>query len=116
MKTYREIPETSEEAIVFVPRIFIVAGIALIAIALGASGHGLFWLIPFVWIVGSRRHAWYACGPGRHGYHSDRYRDYRRDGYVDHGRPDAGRETPVAVPTDEPDPTRDSHEAFPSDR
>ncbi|GAB3054295.1 hypothetical protein GCM10027053_13840 [Intrasporangium mesophilum] len=100
----------------FVPRIFIVAGIALIAIALGASGHGLFWLIPFVWIVGgARRRAWYACGPGNRGRYG-RYGDhgYYRDHYVDHGTPDQSHPTASTPPSDEPDPSRDRHEAFPS--
>jgi hypothetical protein len=110
VETHREAPAPAKEDIVFVPRIFIVAGIALIAIAFGASGHGLFWLIPFVWIVGGRRRAWYACAPYQRG-HS--YRDYRNDSYVEHGAPDPGHQPPVAAPSDEPDPSRDRHQAFP---
>ncbi len=97
----------------FVPRIFIVAGIALIAIALGASGHGLFWLIPFVWIVGgARRRAWYACGPGAYGRYG--HQGHYRDRYVDHGTPEPAEPTAPTPPSAEPDPSRDRHEAFPS--
>lgn len=104
----------------FVPRIFIVTGLALIAIALGAAGHGLFWLIPFVWIVGGRRRMWYACGPG----YNQRYRhhrDYRHEGGYGSSHPhhqpadDAGPvPEPVTAPV--PDPSRDRHEAFPPER
>ncbi len=104
----------------FVPRTFIVAGIALIAISLGASGHGLWWLIGLVWAFGWMR-------DGRRSCHAGRRRE-RRERHERHGRPlDDGRDAqlpaardgrpaaaPVAAgPVAQPDPTRDRHEAFP---
>jgi hypothetical protein len=105
--SYRVIRHLPREDIVFVPRILIVTGIALIAIALGAAGHGLFWLIPFVWIVGGRRRAWYACGPGYYQH----YRQDRREGGYDTPEPERMPADHPAAPV--PDPSRDRHEAFP---
>jgi hypothetical protein len=113
VKTYRGSRYLPLEDIVFVPRIFIVAGLALIAIALGASGHGLLWLIPFVWFVGGRRHAWYACGPGYHQRNRSHRYDRHEGGYDTH-RPDQVPADGTAEPV--PDPSRDRHEAFPSAR
>ncbi|MFM6849849.1 MAG: hypothetical protein ACKOVB_12205 [Terrabacter sp.] len=75
---------------------FIIAGIALIAIALGTSGHGLWWLIALVWALGWTHH-------GRHACHVGRGRHQRRDSTC----------TQAPQPTVEPDPTHDRHEAFP---
>jgi len=93
---------------VYLPRIFIIAGITLIAIALAASGHGLWWLIGLVWLVGGQRRGWSAC-------HSGRPRGATGQERVGGG---------ATWPTDEardgsgaaPDPTHDRHEAFPSAR
>ncbi|WP_330476279.1 hypothetical protein [Terrabacter sp. C0L_2] len=80
------------------PRWFIAAGIALIAMALGPTGHGLWWLVGLTFAFGS----WgrYGCG--------QRARQ-RRDA-VGAGDPDASAPAPVPVP----DPSRDRHEAFPA--
>lgn len=78
------------------PRWFIAAGIALVAMALGPAGHGLWWLVGLTFAFGN----WgrYGCVPrGRHG----------RDA-VGAGDPAAPAPTPV------PDPSRDRHEAFPA--
>jgi len=77
---------------VYLSRIFIITGITLIAIALAASGHGLWWLIGLVWAVGAQRHGWSSC-------------------YLGRGRRPTRQET-----TGAPDPTHDRHEAFPSAR
>ena len=101
-----------QEAVVFAPRWLIAAGIALIAMSLGAAGHGLWWLVGLVFVLGHGRHRWEACG-------------HRRDegprGERSHGRdadaaPPAGAgrvDAPVAPPEAQPDPTHDRHEAFP---
>ncbi|GAB3885580.1 hypothetical protein [Terrabacter terrigena] len=83
----------------FVPRTFIIAGIALIAISLRASGHGLWWLVGLVWALGWTHHGRRAChvGRGRHHRHDQR---------------DAAPQTPQ--PVVQPDPTHDRHEAFPA--
>ena len=50
----------------FSPRNLIIAGVVLIAIALGSSGHGLWWLFGLLWVLphagGRTRHA---CGAQR---------------------------------------------------
>ena len=96
----REVRHPTED-IVFVPRTLIIAGIALIAIALGASGHGLWWLIGLVWAFGGVGGARHAC----HRRHS------ARRGPVTRG--DASP-PPDASPATTPDPTHDRHEAFPT--
>jgi hypothetical protein len=47
---------------VFSPRNFIIAGVVLIAIALGPSGHGLWWLIGFLWFLPHRAGRAHLCG------------------------------------------------------
>ncbi|WP_076260423.1 hypothetical protein [Intrasporangium flavum] len=96
----------------FAPRWLIAAGIALIAVSLGAAGHGLWWLVGLVFVLGHGRHRWEACGHQRH-------RDHRGDrGH----RREVGTAAPTASghvdPTTDrgpaqPDPTHDRHEAFP---
>ena len=73
----------------FSPRNLIIAGVALIAISLGPSGHGLWWLFGFLWLV---PHA------GRRG----------------HACRGASRSRPERVTTSQPDPTKDRHQAFPA--
>ncbi len=77
------------------PRNLMIAGVVLIAVALGASGHGFWWLFGLFWVL---PHA------GRHGQ-SCRGASRRR-----HGR---GGLRDAPDPTAAPDPTRDRHEAFP---
>ena len=95
----------------FAPRLLIAAGIALIAVSLGASGHGLWWLVGLVFVVGHGRHRWDACGHQRH--RGGRNHGYRAD--VDAAAP----RTPDAVDpaadrtSAQPDPSHDRHEAFP---
>lgn len=90
----------------FAPRWLIAAGIALIAVSLGAAGHGLWWLVGLVFVLGHRRHHWDSCGHRGHRHHGG----YRQDVEAPaRERDDAPAETPVA----QPDPTRDHHEAFP---
>lgn len=84
----------------FVPRTFIIAGIALIAISLGASGHGLWWLVGLVWAFGWTRNGRRAC-------HVGRSRHQQHDSTANDAQPQAPQ------PTGQPDPTHDSHEAFP---
>ncbi|MHA3836882.1 hypothetical protein ACXR8F_14245 [Terrabacter sp. AAH1] len=98
----------------FVPRTFIVAGIALIAISLGASGHGLWWLIGLVWAFGWMHDGRRSCHVGRRRHRAEPRLDDRLDGRLD-DRPD---DQPVSSPTArgpvaQPDPTHDRHEAFP---
>jgi len=74
-------------------RKLMIAGLVLIAIALGSSGHGYWWLFGLLWALphaGERR----VCGGGSR----------RR-------RPERGRaqHEPAAAM---PDPTQDRHEAF----
>lgn len=76
----------------FSPRNLIIAGVVLIAIALGPSGHGLWWLVGFLWFLPHAGRHGHVCGRGA------RRRDHLRD--------EPGG-------TSQPDPTRDRHEAFP---
>jgi hypothetical protein len=74
-------------------RKLMIAGLVLIAIALGSSGHGYWWLFGLLWALphaGEGR----GCGGG-----ISRRRPERR-------RPQ--HEPPAALP----DPTQDRHEAF----
>ena len=74
-------------------RRLMIAGLVLIAIALGSSGHGYWWLFGLLWVLphaGEGR----VCGGG-----SSRRRRER-------GRP---QHEPW---TSQPDPTQDRHEAF----
>lgn len=94
----------------FVPRTFIVAGIALIAISLGASGHGLWWLIGLVWAFGWMHDGRRSCHVGRRRHRAEPRLDDRLDDQLD--------DQPVSSPTArgpvaQPDPTHDRHEAFP---
>ncbi|WP_147067647.1 hypothetical protein [Terrabacter aerolatus] len=78
----------------------------LIAVALGSSGHGFWWLFGLFWMlphVAGRSHG---C-VGRAGGTS------RRGRLHDETAPSA---RPVQSPSfpSQPDPTRDRHEAFPS--
>ena len=78
----------------FWPRNLIITGLALIAIALGPSGHGLWWLVGFLWLLPHAGRRGHLCGgSARH----------RRDGGVQD----------ASGPVAQPDPTRDRHEAFP---
>lgn len=79
----------------FSPRNLIIAGVVLIAVALGPSGHGLWWLVGFLWFLPHAGRRGHVCGPA-----ARRRGDRRRDLQVE----------PVA----QPDPTRDRHEAFPA--
>jgi hypothetical protein len=80
---------------VFSPRNLIIAGVVLIAIALGPSGHGLWWLVGFLWFLPHAARHGHGCGPGAR---------RRRDSDLPE---EAG---PVVTP----DPSRDRHEAFPA--
>ena len=79
----------------FSPRNLIIAGVVLIAIALGPSGHGLWWLVGFLWFLPHAARHGHGCGPGAR---------RRRD----HDLPEE------AAPVVTPDPSRDRHEAFPA--
>lgn len=85
----------TKETDVFSPRTLIIAGVVLIAVALGPSGHGLWWLVGFLWFL---PHA------GRRGH---------RCGGASRHRQDPGLQD-VPGPVAQPDPTRDRHEAFPA--
>ena len=81
----------------FSPRTLVIAGVVLIAVALGSSGHGFWWLFGLLWLLPhSGRHA-----VGCHG----RARADRRQ------QPSAVTTPPT---TPQPDPTHDRHEAFPA--
>jgi hypothetical protein len=82
---------------VLAPRHLILAGVVLIAVALGSSGHGFWWLFGLFWLL---PHA------GRHGRVCGRASGRRRG--HDRVLPEGG-----SAPAAEPDPTRDRHEAFP---
>lgn len=77
----------------FSPRNLIIAGVALVAIALGPAGHGLWWLVGFLWLLPRVVRHGGGCCPGGAG---------RAD--------DAPQEGGISAP----DPTRDQHDAFPS--
>ena len=96
----------------FAPRWLIAAGIALIAVSLGAAGHGLWWLVGLVFVLGHGRHRWDACG---HQYHRD-HREHRghRRGVDAAGPAPSGHVDPAADRgAGQSDPTHDRHEAFP---
>lgn len=79
----------------FSPRNLMVAGVVLVAVALGASGHGFWWLFGLLWVLPHAGRHSHLCG----GAHLAR-----------RGR----EETPAAgAPGGQPDPTQDRHEAFP---
>ena len=79
----------------FSPRNLIIAGVVLIAISLGPSGHGLWWLVGFLWLLLHAVGRSHTCGRASHG---------RRDHSL--------RDDPA--PVVQPDPDRDRHEAFPT--
>jgi len=93
---------------VFAPRWLIAAGIALIAVSLGAAGHGLWWLVGLVFVLGHRGRRWEACGHQGHQGHQghEGHRDLGTSG-------DRGQDTDATPPVAQPDPTHDRHEAFP---
>jgi hypothetical protein len=91
---------------VFTPRNLIIAGVVLIALALGSSGHGVWWLFGLFWVLphaAGRSHGrgrGRGCG-GRSRHHQDRALPHD----------DAVPRPPAAA---QPDPTQDRHEAFPA--
>ena len=81
----------------FSPRTFIIAGVVLIAIALGSAGHGFWWLFALLWVLPHSGRRTIGChGRPRHD------RRHRAD------------EVTTQPATSQPDPTRDRHEAFPA--
>lgn len=82
----------------FSPRTLIIAGVVLIAIALGSSGHGFWWVFALLWVLPHAHRRTVGC----HG----RARDDRREQAAE-------VTTSPATPPLRPDPTRDHHEAFP---
>ncbi len=83
----------------FSPRNVMIAGAVLVAVALGSSGHGIWWLFGLLWVLphaGRRGH--------RHGYACGGASRRRHDHGLPHDEP---------VPTSQPDPTQDRHQAFP---
>lgn len=96
----------------FAPRWLIAAGIALIAVSLGAAGHGLWWLVGLVFVLGHRRRGWDACGRQEHHGHHERHGHGRDVDAAPSAAP--GRVEPSVDPgVVQPDPTHDRHEAFP---
>jgi hypothetical protein len=88
---------------VFSPRNFIIAGVVLIAIALGPSGHGLWWLVGFLWLLPHRAGRGHLCGGASR----------RRDETVSTaGSP----RMPDEVASPIPDAHHDRHVAFPEAR
>lgn len=81
-----------------------IAGVVLIAVALGASGHGFWWLFGLFWVL---PHGGVCGGAARR----------RRGRPVD---PTTASPAPTVPPTPQPtrqpqpDATQDRHEAFPS--
>ena len=75
----------------FSPRNLIIAGVVLIAIALGPSGHGLWWLVGFLWFLPHAGRRGHLCGPAA-----------RRRASGGPATPDAG-----SARAAQPDPTRD---------
>ena len=78
-------------------RKLMIAGAVLIAIALGSSGHGFWWLFGLLWALphaGGGRFCGGSSGPAS-----------------------AGARAPARTsPGAQPDPTQDRHEAFPPAR
>ena len=83
------------------PRNLVLAGIVLIAVALGASGHGFWWLFGLFWAL---PHVGRGGCAGRHGRGGCAGRSLRQDPAT-HQQPDQ-----------RPDPTSDRHVAFPTPR
>ena len=79
----------------FWPRNLIIAGVVLIAIALGPAGHGLWWLVGFLWFLPHAVGRGHTCGRASRGR-------------LDHHLGDD------PAPVAQPDPNRDRHEAFPA--
>lgn len=75
-------------------RNLLIAGVVLLAVALGSTGHSVWWLFGLLWML---PHA------GRHGCG---WTSRRRDHDVAQGTP-----SPASTL---PDPTQDRHEAFPT--
>ncbi|GAA2474794.1 hypothetical protein [Terrabacter carboxydivorans] len=87
------------------PRNLIIAGVVLIAISLGPSGHGLWWLVGFLWFLPRAVGRGHTCGRGTRRHH-DRRHDLRGD--------QRGSQRDEPTGPSQPDPTRDRHEAFPA--
>ena len=80
----------------FSPRNLIIAGAVLIAVALGSSGHGFWWLFGLFWVLPHAAGRGHVC---RGGHRARR----------------GGEDTLASDATDgQPDPTQDRHEAFPA--
>ncbi|WP_020145025.1 hypothetical protein [Terracoccus sp. 273MFTsu3.1] len=79
----------------FSPRNLIIAGAVLIAVALGSSGHGFWWLFGLFWVLPHAAGRSHVC---RGGHRARRSRE-------DTSSADAA--------VGQPDPTQDRHEAFP---
>ena len=67
----------------FSPRNLIIAGVVLIAVALGSSGHGLWWLFGLLWVL---PHAVAATATGTPAGRASRR---RHDHGLPHDEPDA---------------------------
>lgn len=83
----------------FAPRNLMVAGVVLIAVALGSSGHGVWWVFGLLWVLPHAAGRSHGCGgPARRAHHC--------------GLPQAEPASMQPAPG-QPDPTQDRHEAFP---
>ncbi len=89
------------------PRTLMIAGVVLIAVALGSTGHGYWWLFGLFWVI---PHAGRAGGCGGRARDRRRHEVRHGDG-ADHL---AQADGPADLPTTPagPDPTQDRHEAF----
>ena len=83
----------------FTPRNLMIAGVVLIAVALGPSGHGLWWLVGLFWVLPHLGGRGQRCGGA-----ARRHREREHDRGLKQGE---------RVRAAEPDPSRDRHEAFP---
>ena len=109
-------PHRTEETFVFAPRNLVIAGVVLIAVALGASGNGLWWLVGFLWFlphVGGQAHrcrgAVRGCG------HAGAAPQARRSG--EHATPSSEQASPSGEASGSgPDAHHDRHVAFPEAR
>jgi hypothetical protein len=87
---------------VFTPRNLIIAGVALIAIALGPAGHGLWWLVGLAWVLPHLSRHGHRCSAAARGC----------------GPLAEASEPPSSAPASPPAPDaqHDHHVAFPDHR
>ncbi|HET7799722.1 MAG TPA: hypothetical protein VFL38_04830 [Humibacillus xanthopallidus] len=84
----------------FSHRNLVIAGVVLIAIALGSSGHGLWWLVGFLWFLPHLGRRGHHCGGAARGcgHVGDSAQTLPTDAQVGSPAPDAHHDRHVAFP------------------